>query len=79
MSILDLLTDADILNAGQGIASLCFALADNGIDPMPYLTEQQWLAMQALACPVVRPPKPVPGRLAGAPGDADAKAAAEGN
>ena len=75
MSIIDLLTDDDVIAAGQGIAVLCLVLAANDIDPMPHLSERQWLAMQALACPLMAPPA----NIAGAPDDDFAKAKAGGN
>lgn len=79
MSLLDLLTDDDVLAAGQGIAALCLALAEHDIDPMPFLTERQWSALQAIACPIGMPGQPQPGLVAGAPDDDFSKAAAEAN
>ena len=79
MSIIDLLTDDDVIAAGKGIAALCLVLAEHDIDPRPYLTERQWLAMQALACPIGMPCLPLPGLVVGAPDDDFAIQAAGGN
>lgn len=78
MSIIDLLTDDDVIAAGEGIAALCLVLGENDIDPRPHLTERQWLAMQALACPIGMPGHPLPGLAEVVLDDDSAKAKAGG-
>ena len=78
MSIIDLLTDATLDSASEGLAVLLVLLGERGVDPRDHMTPAAWEGLRAVAIAgAVGGLAPV--TVAGAPDDEHAIAAAEGN